>query len=113
MLSGPTILVSESVMPSSLRLLPIHTFPAASTAATTWCPLRAASRMTALPILPAAPATQSLSIGESLPEPLVVQSFVDVYVEIVCYRQENLRVGFVYFACRCQDHFKSVASHFS
>src|SRR3989304_8191415 len=108
MLSGPPILVSESVMPSSLRLLPMHALPAASTAPTTWCPLAAASRITALPIFPAAPATQSLSIGESLPEPLVVQSFLDVYVEIVRYGQEDLWVGFVYFACRCQDHFESV-----
>src|SRR3989304_4236003 len=93
-LSEPTIRVSESQVPSSLRLLPMHGLPVASTAPTIWCPLATASRMTAVPIFPAAPATHSLSIGESLPEAFVVQALLKVYAKEVGYGLKDFRVVF-------------------
>jgi hypothetical protein len=49
----------------------------------------------ALPILPAAPATQSLSIVESLKVLFVVQAVFKVDVKVVSDGLQNLRVGFV------------------
>ncbi len=67
--------MSEFAIPSSRRLLPTHGLFGASMAPAITCPFEMASVMIAFPILPAAPATQNLSIKKPFQILLVVESF--------------------------------------